>query len=390
MRFIEVFLIFLRLGLTSFGGPVAHLSYFHDEFVKNKKWINEHSYAELVALCQFLPGPASSQVGMAIGLNRAGILGAILAWIGFTIPSAIILVLFGLGITHYNLGLHQSWLHGLQIVAVPVVAQAILNMWKKLCPDNERILIALGSTAIIFYFNSAYTQVLVLIMAGALGAYFLKSLAFLPHSPLQKSLSKKTGTFILLTFFILLIFLPILRATYPDQMLNLFDSFYRAGSLVFGGGHVVLPLLESEVVPTGWVSRELFMAGYGLAQAIPGPLFSFSAYLGSVSSIMPNGLNGATICLVAAFLPSFLLIAGVLPFWEKIRSFPRIKQSMLGINAAVVGILLSAFFGTVWPSAIFSAKDFLIALIGFLLLEYWKLSSWIVVLITVATSMMII
>ena len=389
MRLIEIFLTFLRLGLTSFGGPVAHLSYFHDEFVKNKKWINEDSYAELVALCQFLPGPASSQVGMAIGLNRAGVLGAILAWIAFTIPSAIILVLFALGIAHYNLGFHQNWLHGLQIVAVPVVAQAILNMWKKLCLDSGRALLALSSMAIILYFNSAYIQIVILVMAGILGDSLFKSTTILPKSPLTKRLSKTTGTYFLLMFCLLLICLPILRVTYTNQFIKLFDSFYRAGSLVFGGGHVVLPLLESEVVPTGWVTRDLFMAGYGLAQAIPGPLFSFSAYLGSISSIKPNGVTGATICLVAAFLPSFLLIVGVLPFWEKIRSFPRIKQSMLGVNAAVVGILLAAFFGTVLPGAIFSVKDILIAFIGFFLLEYRKLSSWIVVLITVVTSVLV-
>lgn len=390
MKLMEIFFTFLRLGLTSFGGPVAHLSYFHNEFVKNKKWINEQVYAELVALCQFLPGPASSQVGMAIGFRQGGILGAILAWIAFTIPSAIILVLFAMGIDNNNFGVQKNWIHGLQIVAVSVVAHAILSMWKKLSPDKERSFMAIISTIIILYFKSVYIQIIVLVVAGIVGAYFLKTKEALPDLPIQNKSNKKLAIFFLLCFFVLLIFLPLLRSFYPYQIIKLFDSFYRAGSLVFGGGHVVLPLLENEVVPTGWVRRDLFMAGYGLAQAIPGPLFSFTAYLGSVSVILPNRWTGAIICLIAAFLPSFLLIIGVLPFWEKMRSFPRIKQSMLGVNASVVGILLAAFIGTVWPSAILSIKDFLIAIIGFFLLEYWKLSSWIVVLITVIASMLIV
>lgn len=389
MKLFELFIIFLRLGLTSFGGPVAHLSYFHDEFVKKKKWINEHAYADLVALCQFLPGPASSQVGMAIGLNRAGIIGAIVAWIGFTIPSAVILVLFGLGMTQLNLNAHQDWLHGLKVVAVSVVAQAVYGMGKKLCPDKERLTIAVISSLIVLFFSSAFIQVLVLILAGIFGAYFFKETKELPHVPMQSGVKKKTGAIFLILFGVILILLPILRSIFQDQTIKLFDSFFRAGSLVFGGGHVVLPLLKSEVVPTGWVSKDLFMAGYGLAQAIPGPLFSFSAYLGAVSSFYPNGWIGGGICLLAAFLPSFLLIVGGLPFWESLRSFPKIRQAMLGINASVVGILLAALYHPVITSAIFSAKDFALASVGFLLLEYWKLSSWMVVLFTVIMSLFI-
>lgn len=389
MKFFELFITFLRLGLTSFGGPVAHLSYFHDEFVKKKKWIDEHAYADLVALCQFLPGPASSQVGMAIGLNRAGVIGAIVAWIGFTLPSAIILILFGLGMTHLNLNAHQGWLHGLKVVAVSVVAQAVYGMGKKLCPDKERVTIAVLSSVVVLFFNSSFIQVLVLVLAGIFGAYFFKETKELPHVPMKSGLNKKTGAIFLILFLSILILLPIFRSVFHDQTLKLFDSFYRTGSLVFGGGHVVLPLIQSEVVPTGWVSNDLFMAGYGLAQAIPGPLFAFSAYIGAVSHFYPNGWAGGVICLVAAFLPSFLLIVGALPFWEKLRSFPRIRQSMIGVNASVVGILLAALYHPVWTSAVFSAKDFVLVSVGFLLLEYWKLASWIVVILTVLSSFLI-
>ena len=389
MKLFELFITFLRLGFTSFGGPIAHLSYFHNEFVKKKKWIDEYGYADLVALCQFLPGPASSQVGMGIGLYRAGIKGAIVAWIGFTLPSAIILVLFGLGMTQLNLNAHQEWLHGLKVVAVAVVAQAVYGMGKKLCPDKERLIIAGISSVAVFIFSTAHIQVLVLFMAGMFGAYFFKEVKELPCVHLQSGLKKKVGAIFLILFFSLLIFLPILRLVFQTQSIKLFDSFFRAGSLVFGGGHVVLPLLQSEVVPTGWVSKDLFMAGYGLAQAIPGPLFTFSAYLGAVSNVYPNGWLGAGICLFAAFLPSFLLIVGGLSFWETIRSFPRIRQSVMGINASVVGILLATLYHPVFTSAIFSVKDFLLAMFGFLLLEYWKLSSWIVVIFILIMSLLI-
>ena len=388
MKHLEVFLTALRLGFTSFGGPIAHLSYFHDEYVRKKKWISEHAYADLVALCQFLPGPASSQVGMAIGLSRSGVLGAVLAWIGFTLPSAIVLIVFGLGLASIDISLHQHWLHGLKVVAVSVVAQAVLGMAKKLCPDKERAAIAIAASFVVLSANSAVAQIIVLVFAGILGAFILKPSAALPHEPLHKG-RRSIGAFFLIIFFALLVLLPIMRPIYQSQELNLFDSFFRAGSLVFGGGHVVLPLLQAEVVPTGWVSNDLFMAGYGLANAIPGPLFAFSSYLGAVSSVSPNGWTGAIICLIAAFLPSFLLVVGVLPFWEKFRSFPKVRQSMLGINAAVVGILIAALYNPVWTSAIFSAKDFALALVGFLLLEFWKLPSWAVVIITVISSLLL-
>ncbi len=385
MRHLEIFLTALRLGFTSFGGPIAHLSFFHDEYVKKKKWLSEEAYADLVALCQFLPGPASSQVGMAIGLSRGGIFGAVLSWIGFTLPSALILIFFGLGITHLDLKDHQHWLHGLKVVAVAVVAQAILGMGKKLCPDKERITIALISSFIVLNFNSAYIQILVLICAAIVGFLSLKSTTDLPHDPIHQG-RKSIGAIFIALFLSLLIVLPLLRAVFHNQTLHLFDSFYRAGALVFGGGHVVLPLLKAEVVPTGWVTNDLFMAGYGVANAIPGPLFTFSSYLGVISVVPPNGVIGGIICLMATFLPSFLLIIGVIPFWEKLRSLSKIRQSMMGLNAGVVGILLAAFYNPVWTSAIFSLKDLALACVCFISLEFWKRPSWLVVFISILVS----
>jgi len=377
-RLVEVLTVFTKLGFTSFGGPIAHLSYFHDEFVKRKKWMDEHAYADLVALCQFLPGPASSQVGMAIGLSRAGYLGAIAAWIAFTFPSALILVLFGLGVSKFHLD--HSWLHGLKVVAVAVVAQAIWGMAVKLCPDKGRATVAIIAAIITAITTSAIIQLFVILLGGVVGVLFLRKHQELPHISMQAKVSHTVGGIFLLVFVALLIFLPMAASQGQDQSIKLFESFFRAGSLVFGGGHVVLPLLQAEVVPSGWVSKEMFMAGYGAAQAIPGPLFSFSAYLGAVSQVLPTGWIGAAICLVAAFLPSFLLIIGVLPFWEKMRQYSEMRYAMQGINAAVVGLLLSAFYNPVWTSAIFGPKDFALAAVSFLLLVFWALPSWIVVL----------
>ncbi|AUN99105.1 chromate transporter [Bacteriovorax stolpii] len=389
MTLLEVFFTFLRLGLTSFGGPIAHLSYFHDEFVKKKKWIEEHSFADLVALCQFLPGPASSQLGIAIGLNQSGFLGALVAWIGFTLPSAILLIMFGMGMTHFNLQSHQNVLHGLKVAAVSVVAQAVYGMWKKLCPDKTRSLMAIASCACLLFFTAPFVPLIVLIVAGVFGAFFFQSTSQLPHLPFKEKFGRKLGASCLIIFFSILLVSPFLRSVYQAPFLMLFDSFFRAGSLVFGGGHVVLPLLQAEVVTPGWVSKDLFMAGYGLAQAIPGPLFAFTAYLGTVSSLSFNGWSGGLFCLSAAFLPSFLLIAGVLPFWEKLRTYDRMRKVLLGINASVVGILLAAFFHPVCSSAIFNLKDFLVALIGFILLEKWKAPSWGVVMLSALISLII-
>lgn len=388
MKSLELFLIFLRLGLTSFGGPIAHLGYFRDEFVSKRKWLSEHAYADLVSLCQFLPGPASSQVGMAIGYSRLGVWGTILAWTGFTLPSALVLILFGLGVTHFDLSVHAHWLHALKVIAVAVVAQAVIGMGRKLCPDKERITLAVIACTVVLLLQTAFVQILVLIGAGIFGSLYLQTSKELPPEPLHRG-SRGVGAAFLSLFVAILIALPLLRSFSPNQALSLVDSFYRSGALVFGGGHVVLPLLQAEVVPTGWVTNDLFLAGYGMANAVPGPLFTFSAYLGAVSSKSPNGWAGGFLTLVSIFLPSFLLIIGAIPFWEKLRSYQRVRRGILGVNAAVVGILLAALYHPVWTSAILSGKDFALALGGFLLLEFWKLPSWLVVLFAVGVSFVI-
>lgn len=355
---LDLFLVFLRLGLTSFGGPIAHLGYFRHEFVVRRRWLDEHAYADLVALCQFLPGPASSQVGIAIGLSRAGIPGAIASFLGFTLPSAIALVLFVLGVTYFGDQLGTGWLHGLKVVAVAVVAQAVWGMGNSLAPDRVRATIAVVATGIATLFPSALGQVAVIAGSGLIGAAFLQTDSVLPHTLLQVRIGRVTGALLLLLFFGLILVLPLLAAGSDNYVLKLFDSFYRSGSLVFGWGHVVLPLLQAQVVPTGWVSNDAFLAGYGAAQAVPGPLFTFAAYLGAVSTRSPSGWQGAAIATGAIFLPAFLLIVGTLLFWEQLRRHPAIKRAMLGINAAVLGLLLAAFYNPVWISAIKSAPDF--------------------------------
>jgi len=377
---LEVFLVFFRLGWTSFGGPVAHLGYFHNELVQRRKWVDEHAYADIVALCQFLPGPASSQVGMALGLSRAGVFGAIAAWLGFTLPSAILLVLFALGVSRFGDALGGAWLHGLKIAAVAVVAQAIWGMAKKLCPDKQRASIAIAATVVVSFFFSAWTQILILFVAGLFGWFFLKPAGVISAHPFKMPVNRRLAAVCLVLFFAVLFLLPFFAATSDSHGLKQFDAFYRSGSLVFGGGHVVLPLLQAEVVDKGWVSKEAFMAGYGAAQAVPGPLFSFAAYLGAASDQEPSGWLGAVICLCAIYLPSFLLVIGVMPFWEKFSHSEKLRNAMTGANAAVVGLLLAAFYNPVWTSAIFSARDFSVAVLGFLLLMFWRWPSWAVVL----------
>ena len=378
----EVFLIFLRLGLTSFGGPIAHLGYFHNEFVQRRRWLDEHSYADLVALCQFLPGPASSEVGIAVGLHRAGVLGAIAAWAGFTLPSALILVAFGLGVANFQGQLGYGVLHGLKLVAVPIVAQALWAMGTKLCADRLRATIAVIAALLASILSFGLGQVSVIVLGAIAGLIFLKDPSILPAESIKTSVSRRVAAGVLVVFAALLVLLPWWASLVDIQAVKEFDSFFRCGSLVFGGGHVVLPLLKSAVFTTGWVSPDSFMAGYGAAQAIPGPLFTFAAYLGAVSQISPSGIYGAIICLVAAFLPSFFLVLGVLPFWENVRKFERMRSALQGINAAVVGLLLAAFYNPVWTSAILSPKDIGLAAIGFLLLVFWKTPSWAVVLMS--------
>tara|TARA_A100001037_G_scaffold299312_1_gene324630 strand:- start:28582 stop:29775 length:1194 start_codon:yes stop_codon:yes gene_type:complete len=375
----RIFLIFLQLGLTSFGGPIAHLGYFREAFVERRKWISEKSFAELIALCQFLPGPASSQVGMGLGLARGGILGSLSAWLGFTLPSAILMILFGYGVINFSKDISPGALHGFKIVAVAVVAQAIWGMSKVLCPDNLRITIAIASASLILVFETALVQFSVITLGAFLGVFFLKAETKSEKTSLGIQISKGFSVLCLTLFFLFLFGLPFLSKIYASPNLSIFDSFYRSGSLVFGGGHVVLPLLKTEVVPTGLVSKEAFMAGYGAAQAVPGPLFTFSAFLGTVLKSGPSGWIGATICLIAIFLPSFFLILGVLPFWDSLGKLQFISKALLGINASVVGLLIAAFYNPLWTSGILSLYDFILAMLAFLFLVFWRIPPFLVV-----------
>lgn len=375
-----VFLIFLRLGLTSFGGPIAHLAYFRDEFVARRQWISEQSYADLVTLCQFLPGPTSSQVGMALGLSRSGYAGAMAAWLGFTLPSAVLLILFASGIAHYGDAMPAGVLGGLKIAAVAVVAQAVLGMARHLCPDLLRIFLMIMTASFVLLVPIIWAQPAAIFFMALVGVFLFKPAVNTQQTTLAISVSRWAGLMWLGIFASLLVSLPLLAALFPSQTLAMVDAFYRAGALVFGGGHVVLPLLQAEVVPAGWVNNESFLAGYGAAQAIPGPLFSFAAFLGAASSGAPSGWLGGLVCLVAIFAPSFLLIVGVLPFWEQLRSNARTTAALCGANAAVVGLLLAALYQPVLTSAIRGPADIALAAVALAALMLWKLPSWLVVI----------
>ena len=377
-----IFLVFLKLGLTSFGGPVAHIGYFHNEFVVRRKWLHERAYADLVALCQFLPGPASSQVGIGVGLSQAGLPGAIAAWIAFTLPSAIALILFGYGVVQFGDVVGSGALHGLKVVAVAVVAQAVWTMARTLCPDAKRATLAVIATVAVLAVPSPFVQVGMIIVGALLGWALLRADAPTDHVELGVRVNRGVAIAALVLFFTALIGLPLLAAAFPSQTMALVDSFFRAGSLVFGGGHVVLPLLQSEVVPPGWVSNDAFLAGYGAAQAVPGPLFTFAAFLGTVMGVEPNGVKGAIICLLAIFASSFLLVIGVMPFWDSLRRVGAVQNALMGVNAVVVGLLLAAFYNPVWISGILSATDFALALAAFTLLVFWKTPAWLVVILT--------
>jgi chromate transporter len=380
--FLEVLWVATRLGLTSFGGPIAHLGYFHDEYVKRRKWIDEQSYADLVALCQFLPGPASSQVSIAIGIARAGLPGGFAAWLGFTLPSALALIAFAFGIGAFANAADAGWLHGLKVVAAAVVAQAVWGMAHSLCPDRERATIAIVASIVTLGWPTAVGQLSSIAIAGIVGSIFFPTAASSLLSHICFPVGKRTGIAAWIIFFTLLIGFPILRQIAPSHALEVFDSFFRVGSLVFGGGHVVLPLLQTEVVGPGWVTNEQFVAGYGAAQAVPGPLFTFAAYLGAVMGTEPNGWTGAFLTLIAIFLPSFLLVTGALPFWDLLRSAPAFQSALKGVNAAVVGLLLAALYTPVWTSAIHSPADFGLGLVAFGLLMFWKCPPWLVVILT--------
>lgn len=375
----EVFVTFLKLGLTSFGGPVAHLGYFRDELVTRRQWLSDSAYADLVALCQFLPGPASSQVGLALGMRRAGWLGALAAFTAFTLPSALILMLFALTATAIPGPVGTGALDGLKIVAVAIVAQAVWGMARTLCPDRERAAIAVGAVGLLAVLPGS-PGMIAAIAAGALAGLALgRGTGSAPGAHLTMPVSRPAALMALTLFAGLLVILPLLAG--QSQTLAVIDSFYRAGALVFGGGHVVLPLLEAGVVQPGWVTPDAFLAGYGAAQAVPGPLFTFAAYLGAVLGPAPNGPLGAAVALGAVFLPGFLILIGVLPFWDRFRTFPRAQSLMQGANAAVVGILGAALFDPVFTGAIGDLRDLTLALACFVLLLAWKMPPWIVVIL---------
>lgn len=378
----EVFAAFLKLGLTSFGGPVAHLGYFRNEFVERRKWLDEASYADLVALCQFLPGPASSQVGFSLGILRGnGLLGGLAAWFAFTLPSAFILFAFAMSAAAFTGPAAEGFLHGLKLVAVAVVAQAIWGMARTLTPDRARAAIALAAIAIVVFFSGSFAQIAAIALGACAGLWLCRGEAAPISGHLNFPVTRLGGVIALSLFAALLLIPPAIVPTTGSQGLALFDAFYRSGALVFGGGHVVLPLLQAQVVAPGWVSNETFLAGYGLAQAVPGPLFTFAAYLGAVTGPQPNDLAGAAIALVALLLPGMLLVYGMLPFWDAFRTRAAAQAAMRGANAAVVGILGAALYSPVWTSAVLTPHDFAIALGGFLLLTVWKVPPWIVVVL---------
>ncbi|QHW34863.1 chromate transporter [Paenibacillus rhizovicinus] len=372
---LEVGMVSTKLGLTSFGGPIAHLVYFQNEYIKKRKWMDERAYAELVALCQFLPGPSSSQVGMGIGIIRAGITGGAIAWLGFTLPSVIALLLFALLLQGFDIG-NAGWVHGLKIVAVSIVAQGVYGMGKTLTPDRNRASIAIGTMVLTLLLPAALSQVMLIVFAALIGILLYRHKEAPAASELVIPVNKGVAAGCLILFLGLLAGLPLLNRLTDNPWLAIADSFYRSGALVFGGGHVVLPLLEKEVVPAGWISKQDFLAGYGAAQAVPGPLFTFATYLGA----MIRGVWGAVLATIAIFLPAFLLIVGALPFWNRIRGSANMRGALTGVNAAVVGILLAALYNPIWTSAILSTEDFVLAVVLFGMLVFWKLPPWLIVI----------
>jgi chromate transporter len=378
----EVLWVATKLGFTSFGGPIAHLGYFHDEYVRRRKWLDEESYADLMALCQFAPGPTSSKVGFSLGLLRAGYLGGLAAWAGFTLPSAVALLLFAYGASALSGPVGTGLLHGLKLVAVAIVAQAVWGMARALCPDRERASIAGVSALVVLLSTSAFSQLATIVFGAVAGAWLCRHTGVIraEHAPIK--VSRRVGGAALAAFFGLLFGLPLLRGLTGSQAIAMIDAFYRSGALVFGGGHVVLPLLQGAVVAPGWVSDDAFLAGYGAAQAVPGPLFTFAAYLGAVMGPAPNGLLGGVLGLVAIFLPGLLLHLGTLPFWERFRRRPGTQAVMRGINAAVVGLLGAALYSPIWTSSIRGPQDFAVALVGFILLMAWRAPLVVVVAVS--------
>jgi chromate transporter len=376
---LEVFLVFLTLGVTCFGGPIAHIGYFRDAFVIRRRWLDETAYADLVGLCQFLPGPASSQVGFSIGLMRAGLPGGFAAWAGFTLPSATALVLFAYGADMLVGPAGAGLIHGLKLVAVAIVAQAVWGMAHTLCPDCERASIAVAAALIVLFDASPAAQVGAIVLGGVAGLWLCRAAPPAATGHVAVPVSRTAGLVALGAFFVLLVGLPLVGKLTGSQGVALLEAFYRSGALVFGGGHVVLPLLREAFVTPGWVSDDTFLAGYGAAQAVPGPLFTFAAYLGMVVSPLPHGLAGAALGLVAIFLPGMLILIGCLPFWDRFRTRPEAQAIMRGINAAVVGLLGAALYNPVWTSSVRTPRDFGIALVGFFLLTAWRAPPLVVV-----------
>jgi len=377
---LEVLLAFLKLGFMSFGGPIAHLGYFREEFVVRRRWLDEQAYADLVGLCQFLPGPASSQVGFTLGLTRAQYLGGLAAWTGFTLPSAVALVLFAYGAHALGGPIGIGLLHGLKLVAVAIVAQAVWGMARILCPDRERASIAVVAALIILFSASSIAQIGAIVVGGVAGLWFCRTALPVSIGHISVPVSRAVGLVALTAFFLLLAGLPLLRGIGIPGVAY-FEAFYRSGALVFGGGHVVLPLLREAFVRPGWVSDDTFLAGYGAAQAVPGPLFTFAAYLGAVIGPSPSLLRAA-LGLITIFLPGMLILMGTLPFWETFREFAGAQAMMRGVNAAVVGLLLAALYNPVWTSSVKTPGDFGVVLIGFVLLTVWRAPPLAVVIIS--------
>ncbi len=383
----EVFRAFLKLGLTSFGGPIAHLGYFREELVVRRKWIDEASYVDLVALCQFLPGPASSQVGFSLGVLRGnGLLGGLAAWLGFTMPSALILLAFALSAAAFTGSVAEGFLHGLKLVAVAVVAQAVWGMTRTLTPDRARAMIALAAIAVVVIVEGLFGQIAAIALGAVAGLRLCRGEPAALSGQLRFPVSRRGGAAALVVFAALFLIPLVISGGGSHQAVALFEAFYRSGALVFGGGHVVLPLLQAQVVAPHWVTNETFLAGYGLAQAVPGPLFTFAAYLGAVMEPTPNGVAGAAIALVAIFLPGMLLVYGMLPFWDELRSGHTVQAAMRGANAAVVGILGLALYNPIWTSGVLTSRDFALAVGGFLLLTVWKAPPWVVVILLAGSA----
>ncbi|AKM32331.1 chromate ion family chromate transporter [Pandoraea faecigallinarum] len=373
---LDVLRAFFVLGLTSFGGPLAHIGYFHREFVEKRRWVDDAGFVDLVGLCQFLPGPASSQVGFSIGLLRAGWLGGLAAWCGFTLPSVLLLLVFALIAPHLGGTPGAGLVHGLKLVAVAVVAQAVWDMARRLCPDTRRAGIALAAIAVLAVATTVYAQLIVIVLGAIAGYACLRQAPLMPTpasvSSLQFRISRTASAVAFGLFCLLLAGLPVLHHVTGERVIAIFDGFYRAGALVFGGGHVVLPLLQEQTVATGWVPANDFLAGYGAAQAVPGPLFTFASFLGWLSGSPSHPGWGAALATVGIFLPGLLLVVAALPHWQALRLHASTTAMLAGVNAAVVGILASALYAPVWTSAVHSAADFAVAAIAFALLVRWK------------------